>query len=88
MKDHEQVLRKVLTDYLLSIGKSYPAYDELIIDLEHDFHLPPNSRQRELVCHRISEELFCASPTSEMIAEWREFFDLYLYYLSRGCVQE
>jgi hypothetical protein len=88
VSDVRRVIRKALTEYLFSIGKSYPAHDESTLELERDLHLEPNSPHLELVCNRISERLFCDKPHRQTRGEWIEFMDLYLYYLARGLTQE
>jgi hypothetical protein len=80
----QHIVKAQLTDYLVSIGKTYPDKHELAMNLADDLCLPPNSPELDAICADLSDDFYCDKPSAERLAEWRDFLDLYLYYLCRA----
>jgi len=81
------IIRDALKNYLSAIGRIHPRHLELV-SLKDDLCLPPEGEELEVICNRISAQLFCDRPSLETRAQWTEFLDLYLYFLSRGRMPE
>jgi hypothetical protein len=80
----KHIVGQTITEYLRSIRESIPSLTDMTLDLAEDLYLPPHRRDLEILCNRLSAELFCETPSGEQRRQWAKLSDLYAFYLSNA----